>query len=161
MGAKGSQGINGGPAPPVRATVTAPTARSEPLDSKHRWDRRHQRHKQTIAPLSAKQGATPLPTGVSSTTVVELPIPAGHYVVFAKTELSQTGAGDSVECVLKSGGTTIDQAEIEDPSRAGRCSSVSPRRGRAAVPTQLTVQCTASVADGSANFNSLIAIPTA
>ncbi len=41
----------------------------------------------TIAPLSAAQGLVPLPTGTSPTTVVQLNVPAGKYVVFAKTEI--------------------------------------------------------------------------
>ena len=80
------------------------------------WDRRNERNNGTngtITPLSAKQGVTALPTGAPPTTVVELGVPAGNYVVFAKSELSQTGAGDSVECLLKSGATTIDQGGMK------------------------------------------------
>lgn len=67
----------------------------------------------TIAPLSAKQGATALPTGVAATTVAELAVPAGSYVVLAKTQLSHTGAGDTVECFLKAGTMTLDQVAMK------------------------------------------------
>ena len=116
----------------------------------------------TITPLSAKQGLTALPTGAPSTTVVELAVPAGNYVVFAKTELAQTGAGDSVECLLKSGATTIDQAGMKTlPALAATTASLQGVTTAPTSPTQLTVQCSVAVANGSANFNSLIAIPTA
>lgn len=116
----------------------------------------------TIAPLSAKQGLTALPTGALATTVVELAVPAGNYVVFAKTELSQTGAGDSVECLLKSGATTIDQAGMKTlPALAAIPASLQAVITAPTSPTELSVQCSVAVANGSANFNSLIAIPTA
>ena len=79
----------------------------------------------TIAPLSATQGLTALPTGIPSTTVVSLSVPAGNYVVLAKTELSHTGAGDTVECLLKSGTTTVDQVAMKTlpalPQSRPRC----------------------------------------
>lgn len=115
----------------------------------------------TITPLSAKQGVTALPTGAPSTTVVELGVPAGNYVVFAKSELSQTGAGDSVECLLKSGATTIDQGGMKTlPALAAVPVSL---QGVITAPTStlLTLQCSVAVANGSANYSSLIAIPTA
>src|SRR5688500_14704423 len=67
----------------------------------------------TIAPLSAKQGLTALPTASPPTTVVNLAVPAGTYVVLAKTQLSHTGAGDSIDCTLKAGPTTIDQVAMK------------------------------------------------
>ena len=45
--------------------------------------------------------------------MVELTVPAGNYVVLAKTNLSQTGAGDSVVCVFKAGAATLDQIEMK------------------------------------------------
>jgi len=115
----------------------------------------------TIAPLSAKQGATALPTGSALTTVVELAVPAGNYVVLAKTQLSHTGAGDSVECFLKSGATTIDQIAMKTlPALAAIPASLQAVTVVAS-PTQLSVQCVVAVANGAANFSSLIAIPTA
>jgi hypothetical protein len=116
----------------------------------------------TITPLSAKQGLTALPTGASSTTVVELAVPAGNYAVFAKTEITQTGAGDSVECLLRSGTTTIDQAGMKTlPALAATTASLQGVITAPTSPTLLSVQCSVAVANGSANFNSLIAIPTA
>lgn len=116
----------------------------------------------TVKPLSAKQGVTALPTGAPSTTVVELTVPAGNYVVLGKTELSHTGAGDSVECLLKSGATTIDQAAMKTlPALAATSASLQSVTTTTGPSTQLTIQCAVAVANGSANFNSLIAIPTA
>lgn len=115
----------------------------------------------TIAPLSAKQGATALPTGAAATTVVELAVPAGSYVVLAKTQLSHTGAGDTVECFLKAGATTLDQIAMKTlPALAAIPASLQAVTTTAS-PTQLSVQCNVAVANGAANFSSLIAIPTA
>lgn len=116
----------------------------------------------TIKPLSAKQGLTALPTGGPPTTVVELTVPAGNYVVLAKTQLSHTGAGDSVECLLKAGAATLDQVAMKTlPALAAIPASLQAVTTVATSPTQLSVQCSVAVANGSANFNSLIAIPTA
>jgi Collagen triple helix repeat (20 copies) len=115
----------------------------------------------TISPLSATQGLTALPTLSPSTTVVTLAVPAGNYVVLAKTQLSQTGAGDSVECVLKVGSTTVDQVAMKTlPALAAIPASLQAVI-KATSPSQLSVQCDVLVANGSANFSSLIAIPTA
>ena len=94
--------------------------------------------------------------------MVELAVPAGNYVVLAKTELSQTGAGDSVECLLKSGATTLDQAGMKTlPALAAVPASLQAVITASTSPTILSVQCSVAVANGSANFSSLIAIPTA
>lgn len=115
----------------------------------------------TIAPLSAKQGATALPTGSPATTVVELAVPAGSYVVLAKTQLSHTGAGDTVECFLKAGATAIDQIAMKTlPALAAIPASLQAVTTTTS-PTQVSVQCNVVVANGAANFSSLIAIPTA
>jgi Collagen triple helix repeat (20 copies) len=116
----------------------------------------------TITPLSAKQGLTALPTGVPATSVVELAVPAGSYVVMAKTQLFQTGAGDSVECLLKAGTTTLDQAAMKTlPALASVPASLQAVATTTASPTTLSVLCSVSVANGTANSSSLIAIPTA
>jgi hypothetical protein len=116
----------------------------------------------TIAPLSAKQGLTALPTAAPPTTVVELTVPAGNYVVLAKTQLSHTGAGDSVECLLKVGTATLDQVAMKTlPALAAIPASLQAVTTTATSPTQLSVQCSVAVANGAANFSSLIAIPTA
>jgi hypothetical protein len=115
----------------------------------------------TIAPLSATKGLTPLPTASPPTTVVELTVPAGSYVVLAKTQLSHTGAGDSVECTLKAGATSIDQIAMKTlPALAAIPASLQAVTTTTS-STQLTVQCSVLVANGAANFSSLIAIPTA
>jgi hypothetical protein len=115
----------------------------------------------TIAPLAATKGLTALPTASPPTTVVELTVPAGNYVVLAKTQLSHTGAGDSVECALKAGATTIDQIAMKTlPALAAIPASLQAVTTTTAT-TQLSVQCSVLVANGAANFNSLIAIPTA
>jgi len=115
----------------------------------------------TIAPLSATAGSVALPTGSPMTAVVSLAPPAGSYVVLAKTELSHTGAGDTVECVLKAGAATVDQIAMKTlPALAAIPASL-----QAVVelpsPSQLSLECQVAVANGSANFSSLIAIPTA
>lgn len=115
----------------------------------------------TIAPLSATKGLTALPTGAPPTTVVELAVPAGNYVVLAKTQLSHTGAGDSVECALKAGAVTVDQIAMKTlPALAAIPASMQAVTATSS-PTTLTVQCGVAVANGAANFSSLIAIPTA
>jgi hypothetical protein len=114
----------------------------------------------TIVPLSAKQGETLLPTGSALTTVVELAVPAGNFVVLAKTQLSHTGAGDSVTCFLKAGTATIDQIAMKTlPALAAIPASLQAVTTTTS-PTQLSVQCNVAVANGAANFSSLIAIPT-
>ena len=115
----------------------------------------------TIAPLSAKQGATALPTGAAATTVVELAVPAGSYVVLAKTQLSHTGAGDTVECFLKAGTTTLDQIAMKTLPALAAIPASLQAVATTASPTQLSVQCNVAVANGAADFSSLIAIPTA
>src|SRR6185437_728418 len=118
----------------------------------------------TVTPLSAKQGLTVLPTSgptAPPTTVVELAVPAGNYIVMAKTQLYHSGAGDSVECSLKSGTTILDQAAMKTlPALASVPASLQAVTTIPS-PTTLSVQCKVSVADGTANYNSLIAIPTA
>jgi hypothetical protein len=115
----------------------------------------------TVTPLSAKQGLTALPTASPPTTIVSLTVPPGNYVVLAKTQLSHTGAGDSIDCTLKSGAAVIDQVAMK----------TLPALAAIPVPLQavtttvssslLSVECDVMVANGSADFSSLIAIPTA
>jgi hypothetical protein len=115
----------------------------------------------TITPLFAKQGVTALPTASPPATVVELTVPAGNYVVLAKTQISHTGAGDSVECLLKAGATILDQVAMKTlPALAAIPASLQAVATIATSPTQLSVQCSVLTANGSASFNSLIAIPT-
>jgi hypothetical protein len=139
-GANGSDGTNG-------ANGTDGTDGTDGIDG-------------TVAPLSAEGGVTALLTASPPTVVVELTVPAGNYVVLAKTQLSHTGAGDSVDCVLKAGNTTIDQGSMKTlPALAAIPVSLQAVT-TVASPTQLSVECDVFTAGGSANFSSLIAIPT-
>jgi hypothetical protein len=111
-----------------------------------------------LAPLSATAGPTALPTASPPTVVVSLNVPAGDYVVFAKTQLSHTGAGDTVDCLLKAGAATIDQVSMKTlPALAAI--PVSLQAVTTTSPTQLSVECDVLTANGSASFSSLIAIP--
>lgn len=114
----------------------------------------------TIAPLSATAGLTALPTAAPLTTVVSLSVPAGNYVVLAKTELSHTGAGDTVECVLKAGPTTVDQIAMKTLPALAAIPASMQAVTKVTSPSLLSVECKVQVANGSANFSSLIAIPT-
>lgn len=114
----------------------------------------------TIQPLSATQGTTALPTGTPPTTVVSLAVPAGNYVVLAKSQLTHSGAGDTVDCLLKSGSTTLDQVAMSTlPALAAIPMSLQAVT-TAASPTQLSVTCDVLTANGTASSSSLIAIPT-
>lgn len=114
----------------------------------------------TIAPLSATAGLTALPTASPPTTVVALAVPAGNYVVLAKTQLSHTGAGDTVDCVLKAGATSIDKVSMKTlPALAAIPVSLQAVTVTTS-PSQLSVECDVLTANGSADFSSLIAIPT-
>lgn len=114
----------------------------------------------TVAPLSATAGLTALPTASPPTVVVFLDVPAGNYAILAKTQLSQTGAGDSINCSLKAGTATIDQIAMKTlPALAAMPVSLQ------AVTTvtsssRLSVECAVLVANGTASFSSIIAIPT-
>jgi Collagen triple helix repeat (20 copies) len=115
----------------------------------------------TIAPLWTTNGLTALPTATPPTVVVTMPVPAaGTYVVLAKTQLSHTGAGDSIDCQLKAGSTTIDQVSMKTlPALAAIPASLQAVTTTTS-PSQLSVECDVLTANGSANFSSLIAIPT-
>jgi len=112
-----------------------------------------------LAQRSATTGLTPLLTATPPTVVVSMAVPAGNYVVWAKTQLSHTGAGDSVDCVLKADGVTIDQIAMKTlPALAAIPASLQAVTTTS--PTQLSVECDVMTAGGAADFNSLIAIPT-
>jgi hypothetical protein len=117
----------------------------------------------TVTPLSATAVlSVDLPTHNPSpivVAVVELTVPAGHYVVLAKTQLSHTGAGDSIDCWLKAGSTTLDQIAVKTlPALAAVPVSLQAVTTTVS-PTVLSVQCAVQVANGAATFSSLIAIP--
>jgi len=114
----------------------------------------------TITPLSATAGSVALPTGSPLTAVVSLAVPVGSYVVLAKTELSHTGAGDTVECVLKAGAATVDQIAMKTLPALAAIPASLQAVVEVTSPSQLSLECQVAVANGSANFSSLIAIPT-
>ena len=88
-------------------------------------------------------------------------MPAGNYVVLAKTQLSHTGAGDSIDCLLKAGGVTLDRIGMKTlPALAAMPASLQAVATLSA-PTTLSVECDVTTANGTADFSSLIAIPTA
>jgi len=114
----------------------------------------------TITPLSATAGSVALPTGSPLTAVVSLAVPVGSYVVLAKTELSHAGAGDTVECVLKAGAATVDQIAMKTLPALAAIPASLQAVVEVTSPSQLSLECQVAVANGSANFSSLIAIPT-
>ena len=113
-----------------------------------------------LAPRSAAAaGPTALPTATPPTVVVSLTVPAGNYVVFAKTQLTHSGAGDTVDCVLRAGATAIDQVAMKTlPALAAL--PVSLQAVTTTSPTQLSLECDVTTANGSASSSSLIALPT-
>jgi hypothetical protein len=116
----------------------------------------------TVTPLVATNGLVALVTSAPLAPVVSLSVPAGKYVVLAKTQLTHSGAADTVTCTLQSGSTTIDQSAIKTlPALASVAVPLQAVTTVVTSPTLLTVQCIVAVANGSANFSSLIAIPTA
>ena len=115
----------------------------------------------TIAPLSATAGQTVLPPATPPTTVVELTVPAGNYVILAKTQLSHPGAGDSIDCLLKAGAVTLDRIAMKTlPALAAVPASLQAVTTLLA-PATLSVECDVMTAGGTADFSSLIAVPTA
>jgi hypothetical protein len=115
----------------------------------------------TIAPLSAVGGPTPLPTGSPPVVVVSRTVPAGNYVVLAKTQLSHTGAGDSIHCNLKSGAVIVDQVDVKTLPALAAVPVSLQAVATTSSPSVLSLECKVLVADGAANFSSLIAVPTA
>ena len=118
----------------------------------------------TIAPLSATGGFTDLLPATPPTVVVDLAaVPAGKYVVLAKTQLSHTGAGDTIDCVLKAGNTTIDTIAMKTlPALAAIPVSLQAVTTVTTIasPSHFSVECDVATAGGTANFSSIIAIPT-
>jgi hypothetical protein len=116
----------------------------------------------TVTPLFATAGNVIIPTSVDTTpvTVISLAVPAGKYVVLAKTQVSHSGAGDTVDCFLYGEAATIDRGSMKTmPALAAMPMSMQARYTTLA-PATLSVACHVKVADGAANYNSLIAIPT-
>jgi hypothetical protein len=118
----------------------------------------------TVTPLWATAGPTPFPAvgvGSAPTIVIYLDVPAGSYVVLAKTQLTQSGAGDSIHCDLKAGTAALDQVDMKTlPALAGVPVSLQAVTTTLASSTRLSVSCVVTTATGSADNSSLIAIPT-
>ena len=111
-------------------------------------------------PLFATGGGTSLLADTDPTVVVSLTVPAGSYVVLAKTQLTHTGAGDTVDCFLKAGGTNLDHSYIKTlPALAGVPVSMQAVTTTAST-SLLSVECDVLTAGGTASASSLIAIPT-
>ncbi|HWI21949.1 MAG TPA: hypothetical protein VNT22_04960 [Baekduia sp.] len=111
-----------------------------------------------LAPLSVAVTSVAIPTSASRTVVATLAVPAGNYVVFAKTQLSHTGAGDSVDCFLRAGSTDIDQVSMKThPALAAVPATLQAVTTTS--PIQLSLECKVLVANGSADFTKLIALP--
>jgi hypothetical protein len=115
----------------------------------------------TVAPLSATAGTTSLLTGAPLLEVVGLNVPAGKYVVLAKTQLSHTGAGDSVSCQLKADGAMLDQVDMKTHPALAALPVSMQAVTTAIAPSRLSLVCAVLVAGGEARFSSLIALPTA
>jgi Collagen triple helix repeat (20 copies) len=111
-----------------------------------------------LSPFSVKVASMPIPTSASRTVIATLPVPQGNYIVLAKTQLFQTGAGDAVDCYLKAGNTEIDQVSMKTlPALA-----VVPASLQAVTttsPTEISLECKVRTADGEADYTKLIAIP--
>lgn len=87
--------------------------------------------------------------------------PSGSTVVLAKTQLSHTGAGDSIDCMLKAGSTTLDQIALKTlPALAAVPTSLRAVTTTVS-PTLLGVQVHRVVCKRHGHFSTLIAIPTA
>jgi hypothetical protein len=114
----------------------------------------------TVTPLSATAGLTALPTAAPPTVVVFLDVPAGKYVILAKTQLAHTGAGDSIDCVLKAGAATVDQISMKTlPALAAVPVSLQAVTTVTSI-SRLSIECAVQVANGTASYSSLIAMPT-
>ena len=93
--------------------------------------------------------------------MISLTVPAGKYVLLAKTQLFHSGAGDTVECTLQAGGVTVDRAFMKTlPALASVPVSLQAAGVTTVSSSAVIVECDVSVANGEPNFTSLIAIPT-
>ena len=127
--------------------------------TRHQRQQRHKRHQRHHHAALGDTGSTALPTASPPTTVVQLAVPAGKYVILAKTQLSHTGAGDSVDCWLKAGATTLDQIAMKTlPALAAIPASLQAVVTLSSITQLSVVRC--FTANGAANFSSLIAMPT-
>ena len=115
----------------------------------------------TVTPLSATAGTTVLPPTGPPIVVITLAVPtAGKYVVLAKTQLYQSGAGDAIDCVLKANSISIDQVAMKTLPALAEVPVSLQAVTTVTANSQFSVECDMRTADGTASFNSLIAIPT-
>ena len=114
----------------------------------------------TVTPLSASAGLVLLPAATPPTTVLSLTVPAGNYILLAKSQLFHTGAGDTVTCTLKAGATTLDQAAMKTLPALASVPVTLQAVTTVSSASLVSVECDVTVANGEATFNSLIAIPT-
>jgi hypothetical protein len=115
----------------------------------------------TVTPLSATTGTTVLPPTGSPIVVISLAVPTpGKYVVMAKTQLYQSGAGDAIDCVLKANSISIDQVAMKTLPALAEVPVSLQAVTTVTANSQFSVECDMRTADGTASFNSLIAIPT-
>jgi len=114
----------------------------------------------TVSPLSAvAAGPTALAAGTPA-TVVSVTVPAGRYVVSAKTQVSQVTGADSVTCLLESGAFTVDTSATK--TGPANFAATLPLQAVTTVgaSTVLSVFCLTQTGVGSAINSSIIAIPT-
>ena len=158
-GSKGVDGTNGTPGATGTTGTTGPAGQQGTQGPKGDTGANG-----TVTPLWATAGFTPFPavgTSSSPTTVISLVVPAGKYVILAKTQLTQSGAGDSIHCDLKANTVVLalDQIDMKIlPALAGV--PVSLQAFVTVDANTLSVECKVKTATGSADYSSLIAIPT-
>lgn len=106
-----------------------------------------------VAILDNKQ----LPTG-EETQVLSKSVPAGTYVVTAKTNLLGGGVPDILQCTLFSGNTNVDLVQWTSTNQA-RTSVVMTAVTPASPGSPLRITCNPDEASGTAFSVKLIAIP--
>ena len=82
------------------------------------------------------------------------------YVVLAKTQLYQSGAGDAIECALKANNTSIDQVAMKTLPALAEVPVSLQAVITVTSNSQFNLECDMRTADGTASFNSIIAIAT-
>lgn len=148
-GAKGSKGDAGAPgAPGSQGAPGAPGTQGAPGAPGANG---------VVAPQVATVASKALPTGME-TLVLSKPVPAGTYVVTAKTNLLGLGAPDILDCALSSGDTTVDNVQWTSTAQA-RTSVVMTAVTPASPGSPLRITCNPDEASGSAFSVKLIAIP--
>lgn len=114
-----------------------------------------------VTPQVATDDSENIPAGNVDTQIVSKVVPAGTYVVHAKTQLSSISI-QRIECVLMNGATAVDGAQWTSP--AANSKTPASMLAVATVTTgPLRVLCAhqgpANTPGGSASETKLIAIP--